>query len=986
MEKSESGLFAFCLLFLAVALFCYCWEISTRTPWDAVRRTLRSAVSQRNREQANTSPAEKSSDPDLEAVNGTQNQENNHSPPRHSIARAVTWIPAVLWPFSLIPALLSYKPSGIHHSLNTNSSEVWNSTTLELDPDIGGTGIRVGIYIPVGLALLTLLAGLLHNDDSGAKEIGNAQLLTLFYLNFNAVKAAWPRFEELTFPEVMVACMSIDLTAAGLQMTTSGKESLASRWFVFASALNQLVAASIVCAMLARIRHNYSFSSGHCAYINWWGRVDSCNGPSKSTWAYLAARWCILLHGLWLDWRYAQEFHIIENDWRSLASGDQETEKSKGDFDDETDYLYGRLRATVFSKWAELLPSILVAMTGIETLVRRIPLDSNITDWGSERCVVVYELMDDDYRKLRPVDYPRYTNAWLPRKGLWNQKLIEAARTGDIKAVREALRGKRADVDHVEDGMTALLYAVSLDNVDLVIELMSPKHDAKVAVETTAPAVSFAAEHGRLNVLKHFIPMPPVQQEGSTRLRSVKRTLERNLTMAFRPDTGGDNQYSRQPDANGRSPLWLAAVNGHNDAVEHILRVWDQSTIAQELSKHDHITQRTLPFEVAEREDTEILKDLLLKRCPTAALQDTLKTAVEQESVKALSTLIKCDLGTFAVNEEGYTILHLMARSNQRNSPLFDLIIQAGQSVDIGDSKGRTPLHIATLSNARFVALDLCRSGANPHVKDTFGKTPFLSAVESKADFFVDHFCKQDKFHEDLFSALQEIPGPIPVEICEMLWSTTMYRKMPLFLHALNRLNDSLFIALIKSSKRWHQRSLRRNRIHGNDDWFGASSISAKLGTIFELMSMEDRRACEQRIRKGGGGRYLDDPPRDYKCNFDELTTSKAFTGNLHVLNTDEGGIEIEDETEARLDFESHLGPRPSVTTYHVAIWPGRRVSPGEARFRVYYVLKELPDPTFTSFSVIVDNKRVGLGIRSYEDDDIWRQFFREGASNEDLY
>lgn len=60
-------------------------------------------------------------------------------------------------------------------------------------------------------------------NEQPAVDCDSNIFLALFYLNFNVVKAGAMPFKDLTFPEVMIACMCIDLTAAGLQMTSSGK-------------------------------------------------------------------------------------------------------------------------------------------------------------------------------------------------------------------------------------------------------------------------------------------------------------------------------------------------------------------------------------------------------------------------------------------------------------------------------------------------------------------------------------------------------------------------------------------------------------------------------------------------------------------------------------------------------------------------------------------------------------------------------------------
>lgn len=206
----------------------------------------------------------------------------------------------------------------------------------------------------------------------------------LFYLNFNTVKAAAPSYQQLTFPEVVLVCISLDLAAATLHMTNSAKDTLAARKFIFASALNQLVAYGNIIAMLARIRHNYKGLD--CTFLVWWSRIDSCTGRSRQVWMYIAIRGLILLHGIWLDWCHASSFDHIEKDWTELAPADQDTDDDKGEI---SKYPYASLPGTVFSKWVDWLPSAVVAIASLEVIVARLPPDANIADWGQSAALVL---------------------------------------------------------------------------------------------------------------------------------------------------------------------------------------------------------------------------------------------------------------------------------------------------------------------------------------------------------------------------------------------------------------------------------------------------------------------------------------------------------------------------------------------------------------------------------------------------------------------
>lgn len=715
----------------------------------------------------------------------------------------------------------------------------------------------------------------------------------LFYLNFNAVKAGAVQFKDLTFPEVMIACMCIDLTAAGLQMTSSGKETLAARWFVLASASNQIVAAATVVAMLARIRYNYMFSSGQCAFITWWGRIESCTGPSASTWLYIAVRWCILYHGLWLDWRHSQNFHVMEKDWRSLANGDQETDKQKSEYD-QTDYQYMRLRATVFSKWLELLPSILVGMAGVETLVRRIPIDSLITDWGQSAALVLaiaggihwayviyqvlLELLDPDDRKLRSVNYPRYNRDSHPKEADLKDKLFVAVKEGDNKAIRRVLRQQPDLIDAVDDdNMTALLYAVSLDNLDLVIELMSPKHRANPTMVDTIPAVSLAAQKGSMKVLKYFIPKAAAEKSSSLQpTQRIRQLFARNLTMMFL----SKNRRQLNPhqlDIEGRSLLWLAAVNEHKEAIEHICAVWSQDAIYEAFSTPGQSANHNLLWELAITNKHQVIKDAVLGVCPQDIQLKTLREAADQfrtsaSSNQVLHTLLKSGLGALEIDGEGSTILHRLCSGNDFVSRLvlFKLVrdhMESGKPVDMLDKKHRTPFHVACLSpqdQEGHLSSELYLAGASPFEKDLRGETPFSLVIKTRKEHVAKSFFQSpEKIGEaKLLSHLLAVHDDAASWLCSLgvIWSAQKFQGVPLIFHVLDHGHVSLLTALLMQAP-WPQDCIEAVQYENQSDTASKTSwIRARLKPILEQTSEEDRERCRLSIERGGGAQYLSDP------------------------------------------------------------------------------------------------------------------------------
>jgi hypothetical protein len=334
----------------------------------------------------------------------------------------------------------------------------------------------------------------------------------------------------------VIACICIDITAAGLQMTTSDKGTLSARTFVQLSALLQSVAMLMMVIMLANIKYNYN-DVPH-TYMIWWGRIDSRTGPSVSTWLYVVLRCLMLLHNIWLDLIHAPSFDMFKKDWDALAPADQELEMKKKKATDEegppsfSDFEWATLSATVFSKWVEWLPTVVVGIASIETVSKRLPKPGEITDWGQSAALVIaiagalhwlYVIqsplnalqdisLSGEYEgpKGYDTDFPRYHANWTPNFGRWDDMLVLNADLGSMKYVRRALK-HRANVDHVDGkGKTALLYAISHskhDRCELFDMIMT--HYPQPAMKGTEHAIFVAAKSGNAETVDRLLERHP---------------------------------------------------------------------------------------------------------------------------------------------------------------------------------------------------------------------------------------------------------------------------------------------------------------------------------------------------------------------------------------------------------------------------------------------------------------------------------------------
>ncbi|USW48655.1 hypothetical protein Slin15195_G019740 [Septoria linicola] len=107
-----------------------------------------------------------------------------------------------------------------------------------LNPDIAGSGIRAGLYVPAVLSFLSIMLGCFHSHDGGVKEIGIAHLTNLASLFFNTMKAT-SSITGLSSEERLIAIVSIDIASTGLRSMFSDKAALASRYFIWIATMMQ---------------------------------------------------------------------------------------------------------------------------------------------------------------------------------------------------------------------------------------------------------------------------------------------------------------------------------------------------------------------------------------------------------------------------------------------------------------------------------------------------------------------------------------------------------------------------------------------------------------------------------------------------------------------------------------------------------------------------------------------------------------------------
>jgi hypothetical protein len=529
-------------------------------------------------------------------------------------------------------------------------------------------------------------------------------------------------------------------------MTTSDKGTLSARTFVRLSAWLQSVAMLMMVIMLANVKHNYD-NVPH-TYMIWWGRVDSRTGPSASTWLYVVLRCLMLLHNIWLDLLHAPSFDMFKKDWDALAPADQELEMKKKKSTGEggaplfSDFEWVSLSATVFSKWVEWLPTIVVGIASIETVSKRLPKPGEITDWGQSAAFVIaiagalhwlYVVQSpvNAWQERPPsgeyegpngydTDFPRYHAHWDPNTGRWDGMLVLNARVGTVKYVRRALRN-RANVDHVdEQGRTALWWAIwhsKHDRCELFEIIMG--HSPHLAVKGTEHAIFVAAEFGAAD--------------------TVDELLERH------PDV---RPWQKQNDY---TALAWAAKAGNEESLERLLHAWKTSSESPGHFQENNNSKTPLMVALLEPQwpCAKILLEDLMKSREYDRISDILfdlfwglevisrrasllpgSGKMENQTSFIFQNLLEPD---GHIKGESNTLLHHIAQCEDIGfimGSIASLYVSHKYSLDGVDEDGRTALLLAT-ETRRLDQIDaLLQCNADAFKKDHQGRSAFSLLME----------------------------------------------------------------------------------------------------------------------------------------------------------------------------------------------------------------------------------------------------------------
>ena len=294
------------------------------------------------------------------------------------------------------------------------------------------------------------------------------------------------------------------------------------------------------------------------------------------------------------------------------------------------------------------------------------------------------------------------------------ESLFEAVISNNLSNVEYAIKNG-ADVNkQYEDGSTPLLWAVSQGNPDIVIHLI--EQGAKInkgTIDGITP-LYVAVRNGYEAIVKYLIEHGANINTGinskTTPLYIAARNGYENI-VKYLVENGADINKGNNE---GITPLFIAKHKNHKNIVEYLEK--HNSDIINKANENE-IT--SLPTAKSKKEDITLLD-----------LQKQLITAITKNNLSTVKNAVTNGANLNIKDSFGFTPLHIAVQL--KNLEIVKYLVDQKANVNSKDNSGNTSLHTAIRSGSLEIVKYLVDQKANINSKDNSGNTPLHTAIWSK--------------------------------------------------------------------------------------------------------------------------------------------------------------------------------------------------------------------------------------------------------------
>ena len=203
----------------------------------------------------------------------------------------------------------------------------------------------------------------------------------------------------------------------------------------------------------------------------------------------------------------------------------------------------------------------------------------------------------------------------------------------------------------------------------------------------------------------------------------VQWACEKGLSNTVSKISDKVKKEINNPNSDGRTPLFLAAMNGHTAVVKQLI------AMNPSIDKKDNNGETAL-LAACWNGHKDAVSALLTAGASPKLVDESGQTALHlaswQGHLPVVKLLIEKKLDVNAKTSSGYTPLHGAAWNGKLD--VAKILVEAGAKVDPTDSDGSTPLHKAAFRNHADMVKFLLEKGANVNAKDAIGFTALRKA------------------------------------------------------------------------------------------------------------------------------------------------------------------------------------------------------------------------------------------------------------------